>query len=188
MLKTRVILTDVTNLSDARYAVGMGVEYIGFNLDPQHPNYVTANEAKAISSWLAGARIVVETGHNSQIAVEDYNPDVVIATEPGLLAQYEHSALRLRANEIQTGTLPPAEFYLVELSVAFWQDGQLDNLHALCRQQQVFIDSDFSSITVQAVLEKLQPAGIVLHGSHEDKPGLSRYEGIAEVLEALEVD
>ncbi len=188
MLKTRVILTDVTNLSDARYAVGMGVEYIGFNLDPQHPNYVTANEAKAISSWLAGARTVVEIGHNNKAPVADYNPDVVNTTEPGLLAQYEHSALRLRADEIKTGTLPPTAFYIVELPVAFWHDNRLDDLQALCRQYPVFIDSDFSSIAVQAVLDKLQPAGIVLHGSHEDKPGLSRYEGIAEVLEVLEVD
>ncbi len=188
MLKTRVILTDVTNLSDARYAVGMGVEYIGFNLDPQHQNYVTAQEAKAISSWLAGARTVIEIGDNSQAPVQDYNPDVVITTTHDLLQQYEHTALRLRAEEIKAGTLPPAEFYIVELPVVFWHDGRLADLQALCRQHPVFIDSDFSIITVQSVLDKLQPAGIVLHGSHEDKPGLSRYEGIAEVLEALEVD
>ena len=33
MLKTIVKVSEVNNLSDARYCAGMGVEYIGFSMD-----------------------------------------------------------------------------------------------------------------------------------------------------------
>ena len=58
MLKTKVILSDVTNLSDARYASGMGVDYIGFNIDPENDQYVTSDQVKMITEWLSGVGII----------------------------------------------------------------------------------------------------------------------------------
>ena len=43
-LKLSVKIGDVTNLSDARYAAGMGVDYIGFNVDTNSTNFVTATK------------------------------------------------------------------------------------------------------------------------------------------------
>ena len=41
-LKTLVKVSEVNNLSDARYCAGMGVEMIGFSLDENHPKFIEA--------------------------------------------------------------------------------------------------------------------------------------------------
>ena len=56
MLRTKVKISAVTNLSDARYCAGMGVEWIGFSMDT-----VPAEKYGEIRGWLAGVQVVGET-------------------------------------------------------------------------------------------------------------------------------
>ena len=48
-----------------------------------------------------------------------------------------------------------------------------------------YISSDFDNNNIEKVIET-SPEGIVLYGSYEEKPGLSNYDGIADVLELLD--
>ncbi len=64
-LKTLVYLRDINNLSDARYAAGMGVELTGFRLDPQDESSLTPEMFREITGWIAGVKTVGEFGQAS---------------------------------------------------------------------------------------------------------------------------
>jgi phosphoribosylanthranilate isomerase len=75
-LAARVKVSGVQDLSNARYCAGMGVEFLGFNVDTLSPAQL--NE---IRSWLAGIQIVAET-EKSEIAhlqniMLSYKPDFI---------------------------------------------------------------------------------------------------------------
>ena len=73
MLKTKVILSNVTNLSDARYASGMGVDYIGFNINPENDQYVTPEQVKMITEWLSGVSIIGNIENLEEYNLDEYN-------------------------------------------------------------------------------------------------------------------
>ena len=59
-LRTLVKISSVNNLSDARYAAGMGVELMGFNLDESSGNIVAPEQFRAITGWISGVKLVGE--------------------------------------------------------------------------------------------------------------------------------
>ena len=54
-LVTKVKAANITNLSDARYCAGMGVDWIGFPLSQVNPTVFSE-----ITGWLSGPQWVVE--------------------------------------------------------------------------------------------------------------------------------
>jgi phosphoribosylanthranilate isomerase len=54
MLTKTVKISNVTNLSDARYCAGMGVEMLGFSIDEDSPNYISPKNSRiSVPGWLA---------------------------------------------------------------------------------------------------------------------------------------
>src|SRR5882762_3097856 len=53
-LKTNVYISDVTNLTEARYYAGMGVSIIGFNANKEASSFASTQQFDAITSWLSG--------------------------------------------------------------------------------------------------------------------------------------
>ena len=68
-LKTLVKISNVTNLSDARYCAGMGVDMLGFSMDADSPDYIEPKKFAEIRGWVAGVQIVGET--------QSTDPDVI---------------------------------------------------------------------------------------------------------------
>lgn len=63
-LKTLVKLSSVSNLSDARYGAGMGVEYLGFPLEQNAPDSLDPQSWAEITSWVSGVKLVAEMGQS----------------------------------------------------------------------------------------------------------------------------
>ena len=59
-LKTFVKVGNITNLSDARYCAGMGVDQIGFNIDPANSSYTEQDDLDSIRAWVSGVEIIAE--------------------------------------------------------------------------------------------------------------------------------
>ena len=76
MLKTLVKVSAITNLSDARYCAGMGVDLLGFPLGK-----ISIDQFTEIRNWLAGVQIVGEFSTNDaaeiKAKVAEYKPDVL---------------------------------------------------------------------------------------------------------------
>jgi phosphoribosylanthranilate isomerase len=195
MLRTKVILSHVTNLSDARYAAGMGVNYIGFTVDPENRQYVTAIEAKAINDWLSGISIIAETGNTLFVDLQDYAYSFVQTSNTSLVAELDKPILQLDLNEINSTEVADilsthaagVSFFILSVDAEDLNTLQ-SQLLKLCADHPIYIATEFDSSNLEEVVETIMPTGIVLYGSDEEKPGLSSYDGIADILEQLEVD
>src|SRR5690606_31205998 len=70
-LKTFVKISEVNNLSDARYCAGMGVNLIGFSLDPTNPKAVTPEQFSEITGWISGVKLVGEFYESSPLVIKE---------------------------------------------------------------------------------------------------------------------
>jgi len=196
-LKAIVKVSSVTNLSDARYCAGMGVEMLGFDIRPESAQFINPLRFQEITGWVAGVQLVGE--------VHGLNEEQIRA----LLVQYPVSYL-----EIDDTSLVPL---LRETGLSFIlktsQKEDLRELTKICASnpqikylfldipkgldysELVFTDIDtpillgYSIEPEQAIsLLKKGVNGFVLKGGEETKPGLKDYDQLAEMLEALEDD
>ena len=192
MLKTKVILSHVTNLSDARYASGMGVNFIGFSINPENSQFVTAEEAKSISGWLSGVSIIGEIGSTIPIDMADYVCAYIQTSNVLLIDKLAEPILALDVDLVNINDIIGSlikysglvGFFILRVKAAQLPELQ-PQLSELCRTYSVYISTEFDNNKLAFVLDDINPTGIVLYGSDEAKPGLSNYDGIADILELL---
>ncbi len=90
-LKTEVKVGNISNLSDARYCAGMGVQYLGFSMDRNTEHYIDQKTLKTIKEWIVGPTIVGEFSDldplvNNSTLLEDL--DFIEIAEPVLIDTY----------------------------------------------------------------------------------------------------
>ena len=193
MLQTKVILSRVTNLSDARYASGMGVDYIGFSINPESTQYVTVEQAKTIGDWLSGVSIIGDVGDSMTTDMADYSTSSIQTNNASIVNELDEPILAIDVNAaniniaIQSLATHAAAVNFFILNVETKQLSALQpQLVELCSKYPIYLSADFDSENLAFVLSEIKPTGIVLYGSEEEKPGFSSYDGIADILEQLE--
>ena len=195
MLKTKVILSHVTNLSDARYASGMGVDYIGFAIDPENDRYVTVEQAKTICDWLSGVAFISEIGNSAPANITDYSATTIQTSNASLVDKLDKPILEIKVNHENIDSLVQILVEHTDQVHLFIITVEAENLSALqpmlsevCGRYPIYLSTDFNNENLAFVLSEINPTGIVLHGGDEEKPGLSSYDGIANILELLAED
>ena len=195
MLQTKVILSRVTNLSDARYASGMGVDYIGFSINPENSQYVTIEQAKTISDWLSGVSIIADIGDSVTTDMAEYAAAYIQTSNTSLINELDEPILALDVNDVNINDVintmatssANVSFFILNVESELMSALQ-PQLKELCRRYPIYISAEFDSQNLAFVLSDIKPTGIVLLGSIEEKPGFSSYDGIADILEQLEVE
>ena len=184
-LKTIVKVGEITNLSDARYCAGMGVEMLGFNLDPNSESYISPKKFKEITDWVAGVKFVGEFGSMNQddilstikeynlnfIEVSTSNAEIIFKTDiPIILSVNDNDSIK---------SLPDgAVFYLVDS--ANINPGDIGSL-------QVLVGGGILKQDLDSILRNASVKGIALKGSKEDNTGFKDYDELADILEELEI-
>lgn len=191
MLSTRVILLNVTNLSDARYAAGMGVDYIGFAINPVSNHFVTSEDVNTITNWLSGVSLIGDIG-SSVASHADYKVDYILTDNQEMVNQLEEPIFSIPltgesvvdVEAILASIGHQTSFFILRLDAK-----EIDTLLPVIKdfntKYKCFISAEFDNENLNKILST-NPQGIVLYGSHEEKPGLSNYEGIADILELLD--
>ena len=180
-LKTFVNVGCITNLSDARYCAGMGVDMLGFRAVEGQENYIKPSQFQEIRGWIAGPLVVAEVyGLRSLDAlmaiVENLKPDYL---EMGLHELSQFSTLPLPLvlaadeNDVLIN-LPVQPAYLISKKPFKTSVPQLVEVQA--------------KGDVEPLLVTDNVIGIALRGGTELKPGLKDYEAMSEILEFLDVD
>ncbi|MBR9999820.1 MAG: N-(5'-phosphoribosyl)anthranilate isomerase, partial [Cyclobacteriaceae bacterium] len=77
-LITKVKISSITNLSDARYCAGMGVQYLGFNFLKNHESYVTPEMYRELTSWISGPEFIGEFEDADLSYIREFLPGVQI--------------------------------------------------------------------------------------------------------------
>ncbi|WP_186736566.1 N-(5'-phosphoribosyl)anthranilate isomerase [Spirosoma utsteinense] len=209
-LKTLVKISNVTNLSDARYCAGMGVDMLGFSMDADSANYVAPATFAEMRSWVAGVLIVGETTSTDVGIIEQlldaYQPDLLQVDEGAMLPylstfgnrpdglrlilRVDLSQLTLDQLEtlFKTGSAG-AEYILLESNGPLHLDTDLKAvLQRLAGRYPVLLGTGISANNVHELLTDLPVQGIALSGGNEEQPGNKEFGELMDVLEAIEVE
>ncbi len=177
----------VTNLSDARYCAGMGVDMLGYVIDPDHADYVSPKLYQEMSGWVAGPRRVIEL--------------VAPATDLPHLMEYSPELLHIHFTLIDSENIPVLPLIL-ECDFASCESA-LRKVSVLgLRTEYLLItglsgqafSTDFHPMLIDLagmasgmeLLKQYHADGLALAGSHEQAPGLKDYDHLAQVLEDID--
>ncbi|CAN5267320.1 hypothetical protein BH09BAC4_BH09BAC4_07130 [soil metagenome] len=204
-LQTLVKISNVTNLSDARYCAGMGVDMLGFSMDADSPDYVEPKKFDEIRAWVAGVQIVGETASTDPEVIEQlldtYHPDLLQVDEAALLpylGTFEKPLiLRTDLSQVtldqldtllQTGSTG-ADYVLLESNGPIHLDDELKTaLQRLSARYPILLGTGVSVANVHELLAQLPVRGIALSGGNEERPGNKEFGELMDILEAIEED
>jgi phosphoribosylanthranilate isomerase len=188
-LKTKVKAGNITNLSDARYCAGMGVDWLSFPAEKVNPV-----KFKEITDWVTGPQFVLEADSlDNSAPVSDYSVSTL---------QISYSQLSW-INEI------PGKEWMVTIRLSDWIKSESEllaqkkkiiqlivtlddtpNQQALLASMrthfQVLIEFNSAEQSLNEMLS-LPADGINITGSNELKPGLKDFDALSSVLEELEI-
>jgi phosphoribosylanthranilate isomerase len=189
-LKSLIKVSKISNLSDARYCSGMGVEMIGFRMIPGQADYMSPALFQEIRGWVSGPKVVAELyglreASEIQFVVEKYAPDYFELTLP------EYKAFREVLGLPCIVHLPVG----VTRSLALNEEKNITYLlldeAATCKD----LEGDFPALIKVSSLESLSKKnsegcfkGFVLETSGEARPGVTNYEQLGTILESLDDD
>ncbi len=201
-LKLKVKVSEVNNLSDARYCAGMGVDMIGFHLDTNHPRFIELSSVREIVNWVHGINVVGEFSvinvDNINYLAEELNldyvqlPSTVMAEELARLNRPAIVRIDLRNGQEETvdqllETLGAfVSFFLLESDEMDSIEALEVNLKRWASQYPVILGIGIEKERLSFIEDYINPAAIALKGGDEIKPGLKNFDELAEILEELE--
>jgi phosphoribosylanthranilate isomerase len=202
-LLTKVKVSQVTNLSDARYCSGMGVHYLGFNFVENNENYVDPTRFMEIKSWISGPAFVGEFDDTeiSEIRalphlealdlIEITQPDNVhelsLLGKPVMLkldiSNYS-SQSSLEDHLILTREL--VDYFLIERTSG--KSKYLEEVLTLSHHYPILLGFGISKENIHHLIRNSGIRGIALRGEREEKVGFKDYQVLADILEELEIE
>jgi phosphoribosylanthranilate isomerase len=177
-LKAKVKVGRITNLSEARYCAGMGVDLLGF---PVGEGGLKPDQYRQMIDWVAGPEYVLEAHYLGSL-------DLRYITEnyPGHYVEIGSKQLDwLRDDSLN---------FIVALTVDEWRelkpaDKNIKFIEILGWKGETIDSTIPILLNVESLDDVLKtPHGISLIGTDEEKPGIKDYGKIAEILEELETD
>ena len=198
-----VLVRGINNLSDARYCAGMGAQGLIFTLDATLPGAVEAATARELAGWVAGVDIIGEFGH---VAGPEINRLVEECGLTGVLLRFDAQrpawpqGLAVPALvEVPAALLTNPAAYattVADLTAAlpagfsFFTTPPLPaayaTWHALARQAALWLAGPPAPTEAADLAQHVRPAGLILEGGDEIKPGLRDFTELEAVFEALE--
>jgi len=184
MLITKVKVGKITNLSEARYCAGMGVDLLSFPISSVDPK--TYQE---ITGWVAGPMFGIELTESDLEKFALYNSDFIHAgadlierlpIDKKLVVSVASTDWSLRKSALINAKDRILFLELIISKLDANTESIIDEASKVFQVIVLVLDSN----DLEKVL-KLPIAGISLEGSSETKVGLKEYP-LAEILEQLE--
>lgn len=183
MLKTQIIVTDLNNLTDARYFAAWGVDYMAFNCNPGEDTYVEALALKEIKEWVEGPHFLGM--FNGLSPASDIEEQVEMLKLDGLiLGQFtpRESIDKIDAAHLFVEQKSPDASAMIDKNTILAIDKKSSRNYF---DSGCFLNiSDLDLETVKSVLEHSY-CGLVLRGGDEEKVGFKSYDFLDEVFELL---
>jgi len=180
MLKTTVKVGEISNLSDARYCAGMGVEMLGFLLDTDEAISVT--DIREITDWIEGCTYVAEFKSSSleeiEQKIQDFPFDYIQIQDKSILPHLQKKGMKVIL-ECEVKDIEE------EIDVAYVLiKGTLSDDFSI--KYPVLLGGDINKEQLEHIVDA--GVGINLLGSKEIRPGYKDFDELADILEGLELD
>lgn len=197
-----VLVRGINNLSDARYCAGMGAQGLIFTLDTALPGAVAAATARELAGWVAGVDLIGEFGHVAgpeinRLVEECGLTGVLLRLDPARPAWPQGLAVPVYIEVPQLIVLTEQLYAaLPDLTAAFPQGFALFTTppepasyarwHPLAQQVPLWLAGPPDPTEAAELARQVRPAGLILAGGDEIKPGLRDFTELEAVFEALE--
>jgi len=199
-LKTKVLISSVTNLSVARYATGMGVNFVGFAMNDEHPGFIGYTNYTAITTWLLDMTFAGEFHLDTPLAfilerAQEFGFTTIITPNSSIVNNLQAKGfqiiLRQEVNKTEEVNLlenltTSADYVLVESATNLILSKE--NIASLSSKLPLLVGTEISPSTINALIEETDMEGIGLKGSEEIRTGFVDLDAMADLLEAIEVD
>lgn len=197
-LKTTVLISSITNLSDARYATGMGVDYLGFQLNDDHTDFIGYENYTAITTWLTGVKFAGEFDDSTSpefiiTRAKEFGFSAVITTNQETIKALKNHDLFLiqkevinDKNDLTNISNSDADLTLIESenNLSLTQE----EISIASSKVPLLIGTSISPETINSMIEYTDIEGIALKGSEEIRTGFVDLDAMADILEAIEID
>ncbi len=190
MEKPVIYVNLITNLSDARYCAGMGVDMLGFVVNPDHVDYVSPSSYREMIGWISGPKRVAEitsmVNINLEEVVSNYKPDLLHISST-FIGQHNFQKLSLMVevafeNWLSFQAIPLVIDYLLITHLPAAAPQHLNSQKGDC---PVILSLDKEAEAVIEMLQQYGADGFALQGSRELAPGLKDYDHLSRILEEL---
>ncbi len=191
-LITKVKAGSVSSLSDARYFAGMGVDWLGFDVNPDSPHYVSLELYQSMAGWVTGPKRVIEMSAGSPEAIKNiithYAPDFIevdasqVVVLKGLTDVPLMARLDLDTDQLNVQTLAEVKYVVLTVQDALKKK---EIIQSISQVTDVLLVVAPHETQLNNLLTLLPISGICLEGSPEIKVGLKDYS-FADLLESLE--
>ncbi|MEO9475632.1 MAG: N-(5'-phosphoribosyl)anthranilate isomerase [Cyclobacteriaceae bacterium] len=202
-LKTFVKVGEISNLSDARYCAGMGVDLLGFNVNSESPYYVSPDTFKDLSGWVAGVKFVGECSGMSvddiKLATQDYDFDYLQVDEIDQLTELADLGVELilylnvsddatiqNLQNLIESAAEECEMVIVATDNPDYYTSIRDVVSEVSENVKILKGFDITEKNVSSTIDEGRFMGIELKGSEEEQPGFKDYGDLMDILEALD--
>lgn len=188
-VKTKIKISSVNNLTDARYFAAWGVDFIGFDINPESPAFLSPPLLKEISEWVEGPQIVLEAGkiedENWLLTYLEQNPTSFLQWEYGYgpiegFNGFEVSSLQSRNDNLRS------ENIVIQSTIGInaFSAEDLQYLSDIRISRSVYLDVPFSHEEWDDFMN-LNLDGLVLRGGLEEKTGFKSYDELDLIFENI---
>ena len=204
----------MANLTDARYFAALGVDYLGFPLEPGTAGQVGPLEIAAFREWVEGPELVGEFGGTpaGQVArladeldlhlvqVGTFADVAAVAAAAGGRAVLQSLALGpdFGPGEAQAALDRGAgdvRGFVLDFSRAGLAWSRLREntawmrwLEATCADYEVLLDVPADAADLDEILAVLAPTGLQLRGGDEEAVGVKSFDDLDEWFDVLRVE
>ena len=203
-LKTFVKISNVNNLSDARYCSGMYVDLMGFSLENDNEYFVSPTAFKEITDWLSGLEYVAEfsNSHPAQILetltqyegfsfiqieeklhlpmLKNSSYGLIFKSPIGKEADFLDYAITLKENKVMLNLEADKA---LEITPEIHE--KLKNIAEKC---DLLLGFGFDEKNIERLLDQTRIKGISMKAGHEIRPGIKDFDELADILETLEIE
>ncbi len=192
----KIKISEISHLTDARYFAAREVDYIGFNRLTTR-----SSDIKTIEDWIFGPQVVSEfigdtnlddiqrllTKHKTDVLHFDYYTDKKVLSdfsEFELFLDIDYSIINHEAIIRKMELLASSIDYFVIKSFENL-DKNIEYITQLSSEFPCFIDVKFDIYELDKIIN-LNPEGIILRGSDEERVGVKSFEQLDDIFDILD--
>jgi len=203
MYPSKIKLSNINNLSDARFAAAVGIDYIGFCFDADDASYIPPVKAKEIFEWTSGINIVAEFGEQRIDEIKDISEllsvdfiELCNTILPDKLATFQIPIIKKidldkfdkvsLISEIEAYKKTCYAFHL--FSASGKEDFYKDTLKVLCEYNLVIWGLPLTLTNTKNIIDFYKPFALNISGGNEEKPGIKDFDEMNDWLDNLRMD
>ncbi len=186
MINKKVLIYNISNLSEARFCAGMGVSHVAFALNPKDECFIGYSKIAEIKNWLSGVEIGGICTDDNMVSKDIENLELDFLVYPSnlespVISQFEGYFIKEFKNISDFIADPGA----ADLRILKLESNELADYKPV-NSDSVFILTDWNTENLALLGNLPHNLGIAIRGSSEERPGFLNYNNTHDILEFLD--